>query len=256
MGLYTGAKQALWTPRTAAAAGPPNGLLTNLVYCYELDEASGTRADSHTSGLTLTDNNTVTSVARGSGNAAEFTLANTEYLSHVDDALYDPGSATHIHLGFWFYFKTLPGSGGIQVLLGHDNGNTGYAVYVENNGGTIRLQMRMANTDDGQKTILASTFGTPSTATWYRFDGWYDNTAKVIKIAINNGTADASTAMNRGPDNSDQPYRLGTWGGSLGSYFNGYLDQVAMWTGALLTTDQKTALYGAGAGLPFSSWTA
>ena len=58
-------------------------LLNGLVSWWDLDEASGTRFDSHTANDVndLTDNNTVTQATGKVGNAAQFTAANLEHLS-------------------------------------------------------------------------------------------------------------------------------------------------------------------------------
>ena len=60
-------------------------LPTNLIAYWKLDEASGTRNDSKGANH-LTDNNTVTQAVGKVGNAAQFTLANSEYLSIADNA--------------------------------------------------------------------------------------------------------------------------------------------------------------------------
>ncbi|MDA2917638.1 hypothetical protein MYX64_12505, partial [Nitrospinae bacterium AH_259_B05_G02_I21] len=69
------------------SAAPPAraGLLTDLKAHWKLNEASGTRSDSHGSN-DLTDNNTVGQAAGKIGNAADFIRVNSEYLSIADNA--------------------------------------------------------------------------------------------------------------------------------------------------------------------------
>ncbi len=65
-----------------------NGLLNNLIAHWKLDESSGNRADSHTNGLTLTDNDTVPSATgKVYGLAADIEIGNTEWLSRVSESL-------------------------------------------------------------------------------------------------------------------------------------------------------------------------
>ena len=74
------------TPR-AAAGDDGDNLLTNLISFWEMEEASGTRVDAVVaSGNDLTDNATVTQNPGKVGNAAQFTLATSEWLSHVSNA--------------------------------------------------------------------------------------------------------------------------------------------------------------------------
>src|SRR5690242_13052659 len=70
-----------------AGRGGSGSLANGLVAFWDLGEASGQRNDSHTNLLHLTDNNTVTSAAGLVGTAAQFTAANTEYLSRVSESL-------------------------------------------------------------------------------------------------------------------------------------------------------------------------
>src|SRR4051794_40520428 len=100
--LYRGAGP-LWTPGKPAAPSP---LLANLVSYWKLDEASTgvapvTRNDSHGTNH-LTDNNTVTSAAGKLGNAAQFTAANSESLSRIDNASLRFGDED-FSLAFWFW---------------------------------------------------------------------------------------------------------------------------------------------------------
>src|SRR4051812_43478016 len=88
---------------TKAVAASP--LLTNLASYWKLEEASGTRADEIGS-QTLTDNNTVTQAVGKLGNAAQFTAANSESLSHADSATLSLGADQDFTLGAWVYLDS------------------------------------------------------------------------------------------------------------------------------------------------------
>ena len=82
-------------------------LTDGLVAYWPLDEASGTRADSHSNSLDLTDNNTV---SQGTGhvyaNAADFEEATREYLSRASTDLLQPLSFS---ISLWIKPEDLAG---------------------------------------------------------------------------------------------------------------------------------------------------
>lgn len=68
-------RSRIWTPPYRRTRGAVSPLLTSLIAHWKLDEASGTRNDSHGTNH-LTDNNTVTTATAKLGtNAAQFTAA-------------------------------------------------------------------------------------------------------------------------------------------------------------------------------------
>ena len=78
----------------------------NFIAFWKLGEASGTRVDSIGSN-DLTDNNTVTQAAGKIGNCAQFTAANSEYLSIADNAALSTGDID-FSIVFWVYFDSTP----------------------------------------------------------------------------------------------------------------------------------------------------
>lgn len=250
VGGWIGSASGLLVP---SAPLVPNGLLDNLVYCYELNETSGTRADSHTSGLTLTDNNTVLSTPGKVGNAALFVKANAERLTHADNAIFDPGSASDFEFTFWVKYTTLPTSGQSWRFIDKINGNTGYRFTVYNDTGTIRMQWTIGNADQGQPSVTATTFGAPSTDTWYFVNLRYATATRVAGISINRGTFDEMTMDVAGPTDSTAAFSLG--GRTDGAdYLDGAVDQLAHWS-ALLDDTKRDLLYNSGNGWAFSKWT-
>ncbi len=93
----------------AFAAPARADLLTDLKAHWKLNEASGARVDSHGSN-DLTDNNTVTQVAGKIGNAAQFTAANSEWLSRGTDVDLGLGADTDCTWAGWFYMDSKPGN--------------------------------------------------------------------------------------------------------------------------------------------------
>src|SRR3990167_8248201 len=84
-------------------------LPTSLMAYFKLDEASGTRVDSKSTN-DLTDNNTVTQAVGKVANAAQFTSANSEYLSIGDTLDLSTGDIDFTISG-WMYPDSHPGAG-------------------------------------------------------------------------------------------------------------------------------------------------
>lgn len=82
---------------------------------WTLKETSGTRTDSTSNSNDLNDNNTVTSATGQINGAADFTAANSEYLSRADNAsLSITGDITY---SFWINADALPSVAGNTYML-------------------------------------------------------------------------------------------------------------------------------------------
>ena len=87
-----------------------------LVAVYKLDETSGDRSSSYGSANTLTDNNTVASSGTSKwGNAADFELDNSEYLSIADNTDFS-GSDVDLTFVVWAQLETKAASGTNQII--------------------------------------------------------------------------------------------------------------------------------------------
>lgn len=240
------------SPKTAAAAG--NGLLNNLIAYWPGNEASGDALDLHTNALTLTDTNTVTS-ATGLvyAKARQYTAANTEYHKRAgDDALLSVGD-TDFTLAQWVYFDTLAA---VQMMMGKDNETT--REYRLDNVITTKLFRFRVFNGAAVGTVSATTLGAASTATWYLAVAWHDSIANTVSIQINGGTVD-SAATTGVPADTAQAFSIGAANNGL-SMLNGRIGPTMFWksaagAGGVLTADQRTALYNAGAGLAYASFT-
>src|SRR3990167_1102810 len=78
------ANSLLWShcPNPGIHADVSNPLFDSIVACYDLDDAT----DSSENGYTLTNNNSVTFVSGLVGNAGDFVLTSSQYLSRADNA--------------------------------------------------------------------------------------------------------------------------------------------------------------------------
>lgn len=227
-------------PKAGTAAPlmePVNPGTTNLEAWWSLDEASGTRNDSHGSNH-LTDNNTVGNTAGKVGNAAQFTKSNSEYLSISDNASLS-SSDLDFAFGGWVYFSSLTGATGVLGKVTSSAANSEYAIDVD--GTNLRVYQYYAN---GTAAKVLS-YGTVSTSTWYFIVAWHDATSDTLNIQVNNGTP-LSTAYTNGFQNSTAPFNLGQAQSSAG-FMNGYQDEFFFYR-RLLSSDEREWLYNSGNG--------
>lgn len=211
-------------------------LTDSLAAYFKLDEASGNRVDV-VNGITLTDNNTVTSNPGKIATAAQFTAANSEYLSVTDSATMSSGDIDFTWAG-WFYLDSL----GAQRSVFGKSDNATVDEY--------RLLILATNVPTwyvNNTGVQASTFGACSASTWYFFVGQYDATNNLVKVSINNGAFN-TTALAAGADTA-HPFNIGANNGAS-PFMNGRVDELGFWK-RLLTADEITRLYNDGDGFAY-----
>lgn len=217
-------------------------LTDSLISYWKLDEASGTRVDSHTGGNDLTDNNTVTQNPGKISDAAQFTRANSEWLSKTDNAGLSTGDIDFT-VALWVYLDTSAATE--QFVAGKWAGVGGREWLIRVQTNKFRFLVVQA-ADSVQKTVI-STLG-PSTATWYHLIATYDAAADTMSLYVNNGTADTTASVSGPPDTAGALFLGGENGAA--NFLNGRIDEMGFWK-RVLTSQERTDLYGGGAGLVF-----
>ena len=221
-------------------------LLNNLIGYWELEEASGTRNDSHGANH-LTDTNTVTQGVGVVGNAALYTRANSETLVSASNAALQTGDID-LTLACWVKFNTKPGSMGMMCKdnNGGEPNNREYQLQYANSSGKFVFQVSGNGTATAGR--FADTFGTPPLDTWMFVVGWHNSVLNTINIQVNNGGVD-TTAHTTGIFVGTNDFRLGSLGTT--NYLDGLLDQCGLWK-RVLTPVERAWLYNAGAGRSYS----
>jgi hypothetical protein len=228
-------------------------LTDNLVSVFELEEASGSRADAViATGNTLTDNNTVTQNAGKVGNAAQFTSANSESLSHTDNTSLSTGDI-QFTFATWVNFDTAPPAAQAVAVFSKWEGvgnNREYALDWAQ--ASNRFRWIVDSTGTGATVLSADNFGAPSTATWYFIVVTHDSVANTITIRVNNGTADSS-AYSAGVFDGAANFNIGRFatGGGGEEFLDGKVDQLCFWK-RILTAAEMTQMYNGGAGLSYA----
>jgi hypothetical protein len=214
---------------------------TNLLHYWELEEASGTRVDSHGS-LNLTDVNTVGVTTGVKGNAASFVGANSESLLSTTPIAFSQG--VPLTYNFWVYLASTSQRGIFFEDSSWRNGDDGFAVGVGNtdfdgNGNNLILvQWGIAYRNAG-------TIGT----------GWHMITAIVRSDSYVELYLDGSLVYTT--PNAIVPFQ--NWDFTIGSSFgttvyplrDGSIDEFAIWNVALSTAN-LTWLYNSGAGRTYA----
>ena len=224
------------------------GLTDNLIGYWELEEASGGRADSHTNALTMTDNNTVTQAVGKVGNAAQFTAANTEFLSRASESLLQTGDIDFT----WCTWAWLDSKTTFRILLAKAVStslfSSEYIMYYDQSADRFRFGVGDGTANFGG--VNADALGSPATGTWYFILGWHDAAANTVNIQVNNGTVNSASYTQGGHSNASAL----TFGIRVTTSLphDGRLDQIGFWK-RTLTSQERADLYNGGAGLAYSA---
>lgn len=200
---------------------------------------------------TLTDNNTVTTAVGKQGTASQFTAANSEYLSIVDNAgLSITGDLT---VACWIYLDSA--ITGWVPIIDKDGGapNRSYVYGLREVSGDNYEVVQSTDGSNANTTNYRAAAGiTFSTGTWYHIVMAYDASAGTV-ACYRNGSLDTTiTSTYTSIYNSTAQFNIGTY--LINSlYMNGRLNQVCLWN-KTISSGEVTSLYNGGAGLPYQGY--
>ena len=213
-----------------------SGLATGLVSYWELEEASGTRVDSHGSN-DLTDNNTVLNATGKQGNGADFEAANAEFLNI---ALGSTGLELNASFSVAFWIK--PETVGLQAIY-QSGTNTNFWVIQS-------FQGRIFFTEDNIADYTSDV--TLSAGTWRHVvvtkDGDAANNLKIYLDGSLNKTFSSGAAASPTGTASMGVYNTG----SNSRYLDAVIDEFGIWSRAI-TSAEVSDLYNTGAGIPYDA---
>ena len=220
-------------------------LADNLVAFWKLGEASGARADSIGSN-TLADNSTVTQAVGKIGNAAQFTRANVEFLDIADNTDMSAGDIDFT-FGCWIYMDSKP-VGVVDMIVASKWTSSGdqreWGLTWDENDDSFNFFVSPDGEAAGSVEVEASSFGTPSLATWIFILVWHDSVNNTINIQINDGPID-SKAHTAGVFDGTSSFKLGQINGA--GHWDGRMDAIGWWK-RVLTNLERTQLYNDGDG--------
>lgn len=206
--------------------------------------------DVHTTAHTLTDNNTVTTATGKQGTAAQFTSANSEYLSLADHA--DVSPTGDCSFAAWIYLDSAVT--GWQPLIDKDDGqpNRSYAFALrEVTGDNYEIVLSTNGNNANTNNYRAAAGITFSTGTWYHIVMAYNSAGGTVKC-YRDGSLDATiSSTSSGIYDSTATFKIGAYVvNSL--YFNGRMNQVLFYRKELTATDASN-LYNGGTGIPYEA---
>ena len=239
-----------FTPTTvplASITSPPssgtNPGTTNLVGNWSMDEASGTRVDSHGSN-DLTDNNTVGSATGIISNAASFVSANSEYLSSTTVPVTGTGARS---MEVWFKTSTT----GTMHIAGFGGSNSG------TNGAAFRLSIESGSLFCRVYGGYAEFGGSWNDGAWHQVvlkimdSGFVRDLEMYVDGSSQTRVAAANldfTTINTGTDEFSVGKNIQA---TTTNYFNGDIDILRIFNDEL-TADEITWLYNSGIGRSYS----
>lgn len=209
-------------------------LTDSLISWWDLEEASGARADAHGS-YDLTDNNTVGSAAGKVGDAADFVAANSEYLSHPDNADFRAnGSLT---IACWARPDTL--GGGVIAKAGPGASNE-YRLEIDGAG---KVEFIV-----GSSSVSNNNYA--SAGTWVFIVAEYDAGAGEATLYLDNDPNNTNTSNVGAPTTDTNAFDVGLSAGAAGN-FDGLIDSVGFWK-RTLTSTERDDLWNGGSGVSYS----
>lgn len=176
-------------------------LKDGLISYWNLDEASGTRADSASAANTLTLFGAPVLVA-GVVNSGAFVDTNNQ-LRHADNASLSVG-ATSFSFSVW---ANRPVSSLNRTVLTRTDGvNFDYQLFVQIGGQAVW------QVSDGVNFSTATTTNAVTTGAWAHIVATFDTTDLKARVYLNNGTVAVGAALPGALSDTNQEFRIGNTG--------------------------------------------
>lgn len=214
-------------------------LRDNMEAWWSMDEASGTRADSHNSN-DLTENGTG-GVGQGTGkisNAADLVDTDSDYLSLTSTSAFQYSGTQDRSCSLWFKPDSTTGVNTLFSKWG--NGGSGEQEYIlYTNGTNLVLGIR------GTGAAITAT-GAISVGTWYHVV-FTLNSSNTGELFINNSSQ--GTASGGAQSAGTSEIRIGQNGAT--NYYDGLIDEVS-WYSTILSSTERSDLYNSGNAIGYS----
>jgi len=227
----------------------------NIQGFWRMEEESGVRADLSDNANTLQDNNTVLYGVGKIGNAADFELTNSEYLS-ITDALQTGLDITgEITICTWIKPETVGTPQAIVSKYSVTDAKRAYSFYVSADG-KVRLFLSPGGAAAGAAEGVSS--DALSAATLYHIGATLNQTTDLIQVYINglpNGNAISYTSNIY--DNAKK-FMIGAYddSGGVTNFADALIDETIVWRDKCLTAAEMLQVnnirnYSYGGLLPF-----
>lgn len=227
-------------------------LSTNLIAYWRLEEASGTR-NATVGGVNLTENGgTISGVAAKQGNGADFEQSSSQYLANTSSNFVSAIGAGAFSWSGWIRSESISGN---QVTHGAGL----FANVASEADGSSQIAMRadgklvfkkFTGTNRSYKTDAAVC---SALSTWFHIAFTYSGSGTDISsIYVNDALTAATDDGNAASGWGSGTFIGAQWASGVGGYsYDGIIDEVGLWS-KVLSAQEITALYFAGAGIPYS----
>jgi hypothetical protein len=203
----------------------------------------------------LTDTNTVTNATgKVAAIAAQFTAANTEYLTVADNAALSVGDLD-FWVACWAYFDSF---GVLRAIASRRSGTNirDYLLFYDTNAAPTanRFRFRVYN-GTATEIATASSPVVPATGTWYLLVGYHDATNNLVGISVN-GEAFTTAATTGVPIDTAAPLLVGLLVTPSSNPMNGRIEGLTIGKSpplgiAAVADEIRDTLYASGSGLAY-----
>jgi len=207
---------------------------------WHLDETSGTRYDETTNDNDLSDINTVGYASGKIGNAADFELSNSEYLSITDGDQTGLGITGEITICAWIKPESININQEIVSKITSDNYNQRcYDLLV---AFTNEIYFRLSA--DGINETIAISTDTLSAGSFYHICATLNQTTDKMQIYINGSANGNAVSYTSDIFDGSKRFMIGTYDRQEGLtyFFDGLIDEVIVWNKAL-TAEEVSQVY-------------
>jgi len=223
-------------------------LPTNLVSYWELEEASGTRVDSHGAN-DLTDNNTVGTMTGVQGEAADFEHGNSETLSITGAGLNITGD---ISIAGWINQESTVSASGQMGIFSCFGTNAATRKFIFALAGTNLIRFDVRNSSGGSDNFQQAY--TETVGSWVHVAVTWDASTKEAKFYRDGsqlGSTQTGSTVSALTSVTGYPYVVGGIRTNL-DYWDGGIDDLGVWD-KVLTSTEISALYNSGSGIPYDA---
>ena len=230
-------------------------LSTSLISYWEMEEASGTRTDSHASN-DLTDINTVgQSTSCIQGDCADMESTNSEYLSISDASQSGLDVSGDFSVSAWI--KRENAVSGYIAAKDNGGGNRAYNIVFGSGGGleVVFCSNVSCSVSNNSKYTTTNANGVPSTGVWYHVVVTIDvsDTTSGVAVYVNSVSKSVTKVRHNATSiaNSSSEFAVGALSGGGGN-FDGLYDEFGIWSKEL-TSGEVSDLYNSGSGIPYDA---
>jgi hypothetical protein len=225
-------------------------LTTGLVSYWELNEASGTRIDSHGSNDLASVNSVGSATGLNSANAADFEKDSSQYLKIDDSAQSGLDLTSDFTIAGFANFES-----NTFVALAAKYLTTGNQASYSLRKFADNTTEIWADLSSNGSTIVQNGGNVPgqtnwATSTWYHIAYRYTASTGTVKFTVNAANSVSATGYPTSIHNGTAQFSLGVGMVAGAEYMDGLMQYWGVWS-KVLTDDELTELYNSGNGLVY-----